>query len=1484
MYSLSQCAVAPYLPDLLKVTKSDTIPKEATALLPPHESTLLLHPEEYLVRSPDEIEDWAAENADFQPYWDETLRCNRELRLDLYRRLAEKSLVGFRRRIKSKVGIFFVWKSEKKGIRMIIDARMPNACHKKPPKTKLGGAAGLSELDLFFDTDDVGALESGYGGPVELPASLWGNTGDVSDAFYQFSVAPLAEWFGMDDPVLASEVGVNEVWCPESASMKPVSADEKLFPVFLGMPQGWSWALHLCNTAVEYQMSKTIPPSMFVKDGMPSPDPRRGPVGSVYVDNIGVFGVVESLVSTTFDAAVENLERAGFVLHELERGSQEVANVGVVLHRDTMTLRHSRKRTWRLYLALKHALRLKKITGEAMRVLAGHIVHFFSIQRSGLACLHHVYRFIFKWLDGRGHVIPSSVKRELRMVVGLIFQVEVDLAAPYCPDVFCGDSSSYGYCFQRTAAPPSEQRSLVKFHERWRFLEVEHGIGKGLGSHHSWSADFEVPNIAYVRWLHERCDLPAPGSGELEPGSVGRTLDARPTSEVSLVGMVPKLPDTLLDPKRWQTIVKRKWKMRESIHMLEGRVALMSLRRECKNPRSHGCRILTLCDNLSAVTAFDRGRARDYALLSLCRRAAALQIGCGVRWHLRYVESSRNPSDKDSRDFSHSFKRRRKGDFFESTRDRYGPQSPEPLVDKQSATRPLPSSSSTVRGSLRPTADTGRGRVVGSKGLVEQSTYVGRERRASVCDSLDARDPLLGIEHEKSRHDSGPADSEGHLGLSRAAVASSSTRSTKQTFYKARSSAKTCSSVPVTGVSFLELFSGSSRLTSAVYQAGMRVGPPFDTINGCEYDLSRHAVQRMIKDWIAQGRVWYLHLGTPCTIFSIANKGQITGSRLKSFLGAAKFTAELIKLCGVHGVWYSLENPKTSKLFKLTCIRDALKVTNGYYVDYDCGRFGCPFRKSTRLATNCSGLATLGRRCQCRGPHPEQLRGRGHCVMHGLPHYFLWLQAKRFARPVKHQSFLAGIMKFKKSLAANPKSLSVSHAPGVTKRHGPQQLTRGELDPKQTAQRAADRAKRVDTQPGFLRRARLRKEVTRQVYSDAWNAFLSFCVDVSLLPSIKCRFVSMHQIDTALEAFAENQFLMGSSKYILTCALQNTNIEYPMWPTSCRSNYPLTKAAKKGWTNIEPGASKDPCPYEVACLIAMNLLERNLPWIAAGVMVCFDTYLRPGKLCGLQFNNVVPPSRGVGKQYAFWTLLLNPHESGVPSKVGEFNDSLVVGTADREWGGSTAELFRLDREISGRRNLALLANVDLIFEKIAITLEKCLEQATLSDWDVSGRHLKLLVLEFAMLDKQVAPFRSFLREEPQDDGLRGLDLDELQMLENHMVQLARRVGLHVDRIHQSQGFFGLLRKQMVWWSSFWQKIRRGLVFQDLRHALRLVLKAAGRGCEDLLVLVPFLIILLIPLSPPGHMLVFSLILKVYPDFVMRIYKEIQPVSEKRSLW
>ena len=159
----------------------------------------------------------------------------------------------------------------------------------------------------------------------------------------------------------------------------------------------------------------------------------------------------------------------------------------------------------------------------------------------------------------------------------------------------------------------------------------------------------------------------------------------------------------------------------------------------------------------------------------------------------------------------------------------------------------------------------------------------------------------------------------------------------------------------------------------------------------------------------------------------------------------------------------------------------------------------------------------------------------------------------------------------------------------------------------------------------------------------------------------------MTQLDAALEGYAEQQFLDGASKYVLTCALQNCNIEYPMWPTSCRSNYPMTKAAKRGWGNLEPSSSRDPCPLEIAYLIAFDMLLRGLPYFAAAVVLCFDTN---GRVCSLTADNVIPPAKGVGKRYSFWTLLLHPHELGEPSKVGEFNDSLVVGSAGREWVGS----------------------------------------------------------------------------------------------------------------------------------------------------------------------------------------------------------------------
>ena len=49
------------------------------------------------------------------------------------------------------------------------------------------------------------------------------------------------------------------------------------------------------------------------------------------------------------------------------------------------------------------------------------------------------------------------------------------------------------------------------------------------------------------------------------------------------------------------------------------------------------------------VGVFEKGRSCYFALLSLCRRAAAIQIAGDIQWRLRFIETKRNVADAGSR-------------------------------------------------------------------------------------------------------------------------------------------------------------------------------------------------------------------------------------------------------------------------------------------------------------------------------------------------------------------------------------------------------------------------------------------------------------------------------------------------------------------------------------------------------------------------------------------------------------------------------------------------------------------------------------------------------------------------------------------------------------------------------------------------------------------------------------------------------------------
>ena len=89
----------------------------------------------------------------------------------------------------------------------------------------------------------------------------------------------------------------------------------------------------------------------------------------------------------------------------------------------------------------------------------------------------------------------------------------------------------------------------------------------------------------------------------------------------------------------------------EHITLLEGRGIVQAMRHKARSLKFFHCRHLHLNDNLGMVLSFDRGRAKDKALLFQCRRSAALSVAMDCEFHFRWIPSELNVADSPSRKF-----------------------------------------------------------------------------------------------------------------------------------------------------------------------------------------------------------------------------------------------------------------------------------------------------------------------------------------------------------------------------------------------------------------------------------------------------------------------------------------------------------------------------------------------------------------------------------------------------------------------------------------------------------------------------------------------------------------------------------------------------------------------------------------------------------------------------------------------------------------
>ena len=924
IYDVEQsCAVQPYDPDKLKVLRGQTVPKDARALVGDTAGEFLLHSATRIERAAD---DPVFEGALPQPHWDARLRLSRRVRRDFILRLHAVGLVAWRRRAKQQAGIFFVAKKDDT-IRMVVDCRPANESHLRPPHSALATAGALGAINLapsFLAEAGCASDFLAHGAAV-----------DLSDGYYQFKVPELASWFALGERFTAGEVGITSAYCDDAREDRPVAADEVLWACFGAMPMGWSWGLYFCHESLSEccrrAMHATQPTVELLEDRRPPPRlSTNSAFVAPYVDNGNIIAGSQSAAKVLLTAVQHELSAVGFVYHEVVEPTRRLDLLGRTLDLELGTLRPSQKRLWRLWYALDELLARPALSKNQMRVVLGHLVDTLCMRRELLSVLCLSYSFVGTGGDDVLR-LPREVCWELEVCRDVLLLVYVDLRREPCPRMYCSDASKAGYALHSSPVCPAEFWKATAHKERWRFTSRRTPPAGGGEASRGVEASFDAAPL-FNAWAEAELEEEATATWDgrvVVHGCRGDVAVAQPRTEDEPTGVqIPPLDDEIVDPTRWHLVVARPWRSAGVIHHQEGRAALLGLRREAHLVGSHNKVLLSLGDNLAEVLVAERGRARDRGLLSLARQAAAHQVAANIGWKRRYVETDRNPSDKDSREPLVAAARLRR------ERHLVAPWAPPPGLPPVQTVDP----GAVGRGTYRALVAGGQPLGAGGTRLVPRPAPP--TSRPAPCAPppglalVALPTPPPGLEPKGAPLRSG------------------------------------------TWSGILEVFAGHCIISRACRDIGLRILEPLDLRHGPHHDLRLPAVVRQVVSWLAAGLIWVLWLAPPCTSWSPTKVGNGPAPDAET-CGAA--LVRLLRAARRYGVPVVVENPQASRLWQWPPLSRELVASRCEFVTVDMCCFDAAWRKPTKLCGNLAGLSGLA--CRCPG-HAEHVRLQG-TVEHG---------------------------------------------------------------------------------------------------------------------------------------------------------------------------------------------------------------------------------------------------------------------------------------------------------------------------------------------------------------------------------------------------------------------------------------------------------------------------------------------------------------------
>ena len=770
------------------------------------------------------------------------------------------------------------------------------------------------------------------------------------DGFYQLLWREMGSRFGVNFPEAAHVYDAHSIYDDALGIDVPVNRDEIIIPVFEALPMGWSWSLYYCHSLTSHVLARALesipyaPPARLLLDGHRSPAPDLdAPLGSPYVDNANVVGLNRDSTQLGLDATLATFAPMGILTHETVQPCRDHQQVGTIMHGRDLRVRHPPRRTWRLWSATQHPLHFGGTTGAALRVYVGHLVHHFMLLRPALSALDECYHFINRHGERYGK-FDFVMINELRVISGLILLAEVHMGAPWSPVAYCSDSSLRGYGLSEVHLFPEELILAGSYKERWRFLQVEaplevEGAPRPLRPYFPGG---EALTRDIDDFISDETDAPARD----------RALDSRrPRSHCITIANIPDLPASALAPDRWHRVVHGGWLFDAPIHILEARVQLNGIVRAASHVGCHGRRAVSLGDNLPAVPAFDKGRARDWALRRICGKLAARAIPCELAMAFRHCPGHLNPTDRGSRAADRGEiapGQSRRGDPRPLARmDTLLEASPTAGLPAEDA-RPVllacpPIARDAFPGvpdhfprlgipggstfNLTRDADRHRSQVIGARARARPGrAWLHVDEGTPVCL------PCAATPFSTSAAATPPTSASSPVAAARARPAAPAPRSTVRVRSRRAGLLGDLRGLrpPVRGL--------------ARVRAAHRLPLRARAWRLVQHHLSAHPAPRAHVD--KNRRVWLVHLAPPCTFWSQALAGR-SQHHQQTGLSAAEVTLNIMRACDRSNVLWTLENPKSSRLWSWPPLSEYLTTHGHYIAEVHYCQFKCSYQKAT---------------------------------------------------------------------------------------------------------------------------------------------------------------------------------------------------------------------------------------------------------------------------------------------------------------------------------------------------------------------------------------------------------------------------------------------------------------------------------------------------------------------------------------------------------